>query len=28
VEQPDAALLDSWLADKEIAPTFAMGRLR
>lgn len=28
VENPDQALLDSWLAAQEMSPTFAMGRLR
>jgi HAD superfamily hydrolase (TIGR01459 family) len=28
VEEPDPALLHAWLAGKEIAPSFAMGRLR
>ncbi|MES2913880.1 MAG: TIGR01459 family HAD-type hydrolase [Pseudomonadota bacterium] len=28
VEQPEQGLLDDWLADKELSPSFAMGRLR
>lgn len=28
VEQPQQALLDGWLATRELSPTFAMGRLR
>lgn len=28
VESPDQALLDDWLEQRELSPTFAMGRLR
>jgi HAD superfamily hydrolase (TIGR01459 family) len=28
VENPDQGLLDAWLADQQMSPTFAMGRLR
>jgi HAD superfamily hydrolase (TIGR01459 family) len=28
VESPDQVLLDNWLGDRELSPTFAMGRLR
>lgn len=28
VENPDQSRLDAWLEDKELSPTFAMGRLR
>jgi HAD superfamily hydrolase (TIGR01459 family) len=28
VESPDQVLLDDWLSDRELSPTFAMGRLR
>jgi HAD superfamily hydrolase (TIGR01459 family) len=27
-ERPDADLLDAWLADQDVAPTFAIGKLR